>query len=146
MINFYNIKTENTKYMDYMFYRCENLQTIDISSFNISSETYFDHMFFACSKLKTIYCDKDWSSSTNSASCYMFSNCVALVGGKGTRYDEAYTDATYARPDGGTSAPGYFTLSSENPEFYVEFVRSTGTLTYYYDEKRATRTGLTGNG
>ena len=42
----------------------------------------------------------------------MFRGCEKLVGGKGTAFDEAFTDKTYARPDGGTSSPGYFTADT----------------------------------
>jgi hypothetical protein len=39
----------------------------------------------------------------------MFSGCKRLVGGMGTTFDSNVIDATYARPDGGPDAPGYFT-------------------------------------
>ena len=43
-----------------------------------------------------------------SNSAGMFSGCAALAGQQGTTYDPAHTDITYARIDGGTSKPGYF--------------------------------------
>ncbi len=36
-------------------------------------------------------------------------DCPNLVGGAGTKYDSTNIDKTYARIDGGTSNPGYFT-------------------------------------
>ena len=39
----------------------------------------------------------------------MFSTTKNLVGGAGTVYDSTKVDKTYARIDGGTSSPGYFT-------------------------------------
>ena len=39
----------------------------------------------------------------------MTGKTTSLVGGKGTTYDSSKTDKTYARPDGGEEAPGYFT-------------------------------------
>ena len=39
----------------------------------------------------------------------MFYNTTNLVGGSGTKYNRSYVDKTYARIDGGTSSPGYFT-------------------------------------
>ena len=42
----------------------------------------------------------------------MFSNCHSLVGGAGTAYDSNHSDKEYARIDGGTNAPGYFTASA----------------------------------
>ena len=40
----------------------------------------------------------------------MFGQCNHLVGGSGTKYKSNSNDKTYARIDGGTSSPGYFTL------------------------------------
>ena len=46
----------------------------------------------------------------------MFNSCNAkitnLVGGAGTTYNSSKIDKTYARIDGGTSNPGYFTLKT----------------------------------
>ena len=43
----------------------------------------------------------------------MFSGCTSLVGGSGTAYSVSHNDdASYARIDGGTSNPGYFTYKS----------------------------------
>ena len=99
-------------------------------------------MFSLCKGLKAIYCDDDWSASTkllNAAG--MFSGCTALVGGKGTKYDSSVADETYARLDGGTSSPGYFTSSSDKPEVYTHFEPETGVLMYYYDNLRTKRGG-----
>ncbi|MCI7559653.1 MAG: hypothetical protein MSS76_06005 [Clostridium sp.] len=38
-----------------------------------------------------------------------------LVGGLGTTYNSSYVDKTYARIDGGTSNPGYFTDIANKP-------------------------------
>jgi len=50
-----------------------------------------------------------WVTKMYSSSVTMFSGCVALVGGSGTAYDASHVNVAYARIDGGTSAPGYFT-------------------------------------
>ena len=39
----------------------------------------------------------------------MFTNATNIEGGSGTKYNSPYVDKTYARIDGGTSSPGYFT-------------------------------------
>ncbi len=91
-----------------MFQGCENLKMVDVSSFDINKVRDMGMMFLACTKLTTICCDKDWSNST-AESGYMFSGCTSLVGGNGTAFDSNVIDATYARPDGGTASPGYFT-------------------------------------
>ena len=134
-----SFKTDNVSDMQSMFSYCSKLQTIDISSFDLSNVTDARGLFLGCRELKTIYCDNDWSD-TPAMSGGMFSICLSLVGGQGTKYNSSFEDATYARPDGGSSAPGYFT---EKGEVYTEFVESTGTLTYYYDRKRESRTGIT---
>ncbi len=91
-----------------MFQGCENLKMADVSSFDINKVKDMGMMFLGCTKLTTICCDKDWSNST-AESGYMFSGCTSLVGGNGTAFDSNVTNATYARPDGGTESPGYFT-------------------------------------
>lgn len=40
----------------------------------------------------------------------MFLNCNSLVGKNGTKYNSVNTGKQYARIDGGTSLPGYFSL------------------------------------
>ena len=91
-----------------MFQLCEKLEIVDVSSFNISKVTDLGQMFNYCSSLKTICCSAYWSNTT-ATSDFMFSNCTSLVGGKGTMFDKNFSDATYARPDGGIANPGYFT-------------------------------------
>ena len=139
-----SFNTENVTNMCEMFYYCTTLTSLDLSSFNTSNVTNMLRMFCDCTELKTIYCNNDWST-TSAKSDEMFSGCKKLVGGKGTKYNSSCRDKTYARPDGGTGAPGYFTEKDLTPkaEVYTEFVESTGTLTYYYDLQRSERTGKT---
>ena len=95
-----------------MFYNCSALTEIDISSFDASKIVYAEDMFGLCTNLTTIYAKAgtDWSSiDTITSSAGMFTNCTSLKGGAGTTFGSAKTDKMYARIDGGTSAPGYFT-------------------------------------
>ena len=103
-----NLNTADVTRMNWMFEACNALKTIDVNSFDISKVTEMDFMFGDCYELTTIYCSKDWSS-TSASSDNMFGACRKLVGGNGTAFDSNVTDATYARPDGGTASPGYFT-------------------------------------
>jgi len=103
--------THNVKNMEGMFENCSRLEMLDITSFNISNVTNFMLMFSQCTRLSTICCFGDWSSSS-AQSGYMFYGCRALCGGAGTAYTDAITDKTYARPDGGPSSPGYFTAET----------------------------------
>ena len=124
-----------------MFAGCHTLTSLDVSSFDISKVTYMDYMFYSCLSLKTIYCNDDWSTS-DATSNEMFDGCTNLVGGNRTKYVYGKIDKTYARPDGGTDKPGYFTKKPKM-KLYTEFDESTGTLTYYYDSQREERTGPT---
>ena len=128
-----NFNTNNVKNMNWMFYNSA-ATTIDLSSFNTSNVTdmssmfkrsaattldlsNFDtskvinmmFMFENCSNLKTIYSSSKFVTTKVTRSNDMFSNTKNLVGGAGTVYDNTKVDKTYARIDGGTSSPGYFT-------------------------------------
>ncbi|MBR3856749.1 MAG: BspA family leucine-rich repeat surface protein, partial [Bacteroidaceae bacterium] len=100
--------TGNVTNMNYMFTGCNKLQMLDLSSFDISKVTDMRYMFASCPQLKTICCFGDWSG-TSALTNNMFYNCKALVGGRGTPFNSNFTDKRYARPDGGTASPGYFT-------------------------------------
>lgn len=66
-------------------------------------------MFYETTNLKTIYTSNKFSTNSVTMSTDMFKEATNLVGGLGTKYDSTKTDKTYARVDGGTSNPGYFT-------------------------------------
>lgn len=66
-------------------------------------------MFYETTNLKTIYTSNKFSTNSVAMSTDMFKEATNLVGGSGTKYDSTKTDKTYARVDGGTSNPGYFT-------------------------------------
>ena len=104
-----NFNTSNVTNMRYMFFGCRSLTSLDVCNFNTSNVTNMEYMFSGCSSLKTIYTGENWTTDAVTSSERMFYNCTALVGGVGTAYDASHTDATYARIDGGTANPGYFT-------------------------------------
>ena len=113
-VNLSSFNTSNVKDMEGMFYYCSSLKSLDLHAFNIAKLEDTKQMFAYCSSLETIYCNDDWSqSAVLTESGYMFKGCEALEGGKGTKYDFLVTDTTYARPDGGTAHPGYFTAYRE---------------------------------
>ncbi len=95
--------------MNGMFRGCTNLESLDLSSFDTHSVTRMIWMFYNCSNLTTIYAGSNWDTAGVTSSSSMFANCTSLVGGQGTTYNESNPkDKTYARIDGGTSNPGYF--------------------------------------
>jgi len=75
-------------------------------------------MFNECKELTTIYVSNSWT--TNAVTLVnntMFYDCIKLVGGAGTVWTHNDPDKigkTYARIDGGTSSPGYFTYKAGN--------------------------------
>ena len=83
--------------------------SLDLSSFNTSNVTLMSGMFYSATNLKTIYISDKFNTSNVTTSTNMFYYCTKLVGGAGTKYNSSYVDKTYARIDGGTSNPGYFT-------------------------------------
>ena len=112
--------TSNVTNMSWMFEGCSSLTSLDLSGFNTSNVTDMREMFMGCSGLKTIYVGNDWSTASVIESILMFSGCTNLVGGMGTVYNPDHVDASYAHIDGGTSNPGYFTLSGDGPSVPVD--------------------------
>lgn len=109
ILNLNSFDTSKVTEMYNMFENCIALENIDLNSFNTSNVTEMYAMFQNCTSLKTIIVSEKFETTKVTDSDNMFYNCDNLVGGEGTKYNSAYTDATYACIDGGTKAPGYFT-------------------------------------
>ena len=161
-----NFKTYNVTNMSWMFLDCTGLTSLDLSSFNTSNVKYdaniynygIQSMFEGCSALTTIWVGDNWTTANLTESVDVFKDCAALVGGAGTHFDPNHVDYTYAHIDGGTSNPGYFTdkNASLTIEPYAVLTTdttsvlssdSTGvtygqTLTFYYDNKKTERNGM----
>ena len=86
--------------------------TLNLSSFDTSNVTNMEGMFYNNKNLVTIYASNKFLLDNVTSSSSMFYGCTNLVGGAGTSFDSNYADKTYARIDGGTSSPGYFTLKT----------------------------------
>ena len=103
-----NFDTSNVTNMQCML--CDSqATTLDASNFDTSKVTDISEMFYNSTKLKTIYASNKFNTDAVTSSSNMFNNCTSLVGGQGTKYDSTKVDKTYARIDGGTTNPGYFT-------------------------------------
>ena len=89
--------------------------TLDVSNFDTSKVTNMSYMFYNFTNLKTIYVSNKFNTDKVTDSTNMFSGCTNLVGGAGTKYNSSYVDKKYARIDGGTSNPGYFTDIADKP-------------------------------
>ena len=103
-----NFDTSNVTNMRAMF-DGSKVTTLDVSNFDTSNVTNMSGMFGNASNLKTIYASSKFKTDKVTDSTNMFLNSTNLVGGAGTTYNSSYVDKTYARIDGGTSNPGYFT-------------------------------------
>ena len=132
------LNTSNVTNMNSMFQNCGNVKELNLLNFDMAKVTDATYMFAGCSSLVTILCGNDWSK-LSLTSTDMFQNCNKLKGGKGTTFDSAKQDKTYARPDGGTSAPGYFTAPKK---VYTVYTDGNKTLTYYCDDLYPTREGI----
>ena len=148
-INLSNLNTANVTDMNQMFDGCYSLTTLDLSNFNTAKVTDMRAMVRSCSGLTTIYVGDGWSTASVREGTEMFEDCINLVGGAGTHYDADHTDYTYAHIDGGTANPGYFTRSGDEPwvdptgpEPYAVLNDNNTVLTFYYDEKKAERNGM----
>ncbi len=104
-----SFNTSKVNSMYGMFVECYGLTSLNLSSFNTASVINMVLMFSSCWNLRTIYVGSGWSTTAATGSNYMFDYCNSLVGGQGTTYDANHTDETYAHIDGGPSNPGYFT-------------------------------------
>ncbi len=113
-LNLSNFNTSNVTNM-YSMFGAIQATTLDLSIFNTSNVTDMRQMFERSINLKTIYVSNKFNTDKVTYSTNMFSGCTNLVGGAGTKYNSSYVDKTYARIDGGTSNPGYFTDIADKP-------------------------------
>ncbi len=109
-LNLTGWNTAKAKNTSNMFFNCSNLPELDLSSFNVQNVTKAVGMFNGCSNLTTVYVSADagWDAlAASQAKEKMFAGSTKLVGGAGTTFIEYYGE--YAKIDGGTESPGYFT-------------------------------------
>ena len=137
-INISGFNTENVETMESMFYVCDKITEVDLSSFNTKKVINASNMFNQCEKLKNLdltsfefssnvnitaifssLCElekiyvkegTDWSNCICEEQRSVFGNNSKLTGGKGTSFSHEKLDKSFARVDGGESAPGYFTV------------------------------------
>ena len=107
-LNLSGFNTSKVTSMAYMFSNSK-FSTLDLSSFDTSMVTNMSNMFYNCTNLKTIYVSSKFVTNKVRSGTNMFTSDSNLVGGAGTIYDANNIDVIYARIDGGTSSPGYFT-------------------------------------
>ena len=108
IIDLSSFNTNNVTNMSSMFYNSQ-ATTLDLSNFDTSKVRNMSYMFKGTSNLKTIYVSSKFVTTAVTDSTNMFASSSKIIGGAGTKYNSSYVDKTYARIDGGTSNPGYFT-------------------------------------
>ena len=124
-----NFDTYNVRGMWSMFFGCSGLTSLDVSNFNTENVKEMWYMFNGCTNLSTIYVSDGWSTESVTHGNGMFDGCTALIGGKGTEYDETKTGVSFAHVDGGESNPGYLTAKVMTVE-----ITETGWATLYSDK------------
>ena len=134
-----SFNTTNVTDMSNMFEGSSSLTTLDLRNFDTSIVTKMQNMFCGCTNLKTIIVGEKWNTQNVTESSDMFTRCKNIKGGAGTTYNISYIDKTYARIDGGETAPGYLSsVVQANSEAYAVYDSDSQTLTFYYDDQKET--------
>ena len=142
-----NFDTSKVTNMQGMFWKSQ-ATTLDVSHFDTSNVTNMEVMFAYMTNLKTIYASSKFVTTSVTSSTSMFEKSTNLVGGSGTKYNSSYIDKTYARIDGGTSKPGYFTekpstFSTDSWATIVSSVKAGNTRGYKVGETKTIDLGTT---
>ena len=143
-----NFDTSNVTHMLGMF-SDSKATTLDVSNFDTSKVTDMSIMFYNSTNLKTIYVSNKFNTDKVTDSTSMFSGCTKLIGGAGTKYNSSYVDKIYARIDGGTNNPGYFTDINNQPSTFstddwttiISSVKSGNTRGYKVGETKEVSLG-----
>ena len=150
-----NFDTSKVTNMGSMFVNSK-ATTLDLSNFNTSNVTNMAQMFNSSTNLKTIYVSNKFNTDKVTSSTNMFRGCTNLVGGAGTKYNSSYVDKTYARIDGGTSNPGYFTdiadkdipapnsFATDSWKTIIKAVRNNNISKYHVGDTRTIDMGTYG--
>ena len=108
-----NFDTSNVTNMQSLFYNLPLITEIDLGDkFEVSNVVRMKALFKDCPLLRTIYCDNNWTFNSSVDATQIFYNLPSLTGGQGTKWVNTANQKKYAKVDGGTSNPGYFTSKS----------------------------------
>jgi len=111
-----NFNTTAAQSFTNMFSGCSSLTQLNLISFDTGGRDVTTYWMFAnCTNLQTIIVSSAFDVTNVENSEDMFKDCQSLKGGYSsapTQWDSSNpTDKTYARIDGGTSSPGYFSTA-----------------------------------
>ena len=86
-----NFNTGNVTNMYGMFSNCQNLSSLDLTSFNTANVTFMDYMFDGCSTLTTIYASEKFvTDQVNGGD--MFNECRSLKDYSFSKRDSKYAN------------------------------------------------------
>ena len=103
--------TSNATDLNIMFFNCQKLVELDISTFTTTNVTNIYRMFGQNYNLKTIYVNPTQWLGTISADSNVFESCSnKLVGGTGVSWNGSNIKGNMAKVDG-----GYFTDIADKP-------------------------------
>ena len=74
-----SFNTEMVETMRAMFSDCPKLQSLDLSNFNTEKVTDMSYMFNNCSKLQSLIISKDFTTKSMKSDTYMFVQCPAKL-------------------------------------------------------------------
>ncbi|MBP5603039.1 MAG: InlB B-repeat-containing protein [Treponema sp.] len=126
-VDLYNLNTTNVTTMAGIFQDCSSLKVLDLSNFRTNNTTDYSNMFANCTNLSIILASEDFVVLTSALDTDMFAGCTKLKGGMGTTWNSLYTSKDYARLDGGTTNPGYFTEKPVSGLATITFETAGGT-------------------
>ena len=125
-----NLNTSAATDMSSMFKDCQSLCSIDLTGFNVSNVTNAGSMFSGCTALKAIYVSDTFALPSGCEGTDMFNGCTSLPDFDATRTGTA---KAIFRENG-----GYLLHIGSTPEAWVEYNSTTKTLTFHYDNLKAT--------
>ena len=156
-VNVSGFNTAKVTDMSRMFCNCSSLASINVSNFNTSkASSSMDYMFYNCSSVT----DLDLGNFTISSASFILQNCSSLTYLKVPSTANNFTSTACSGVGNSTNPclldyPSGFTPSSTEQGygyykwrsgFFVDAlhpyaVYSSGTLTFYYDKSRYSRSG-----
>ena len=88
------LNTANVEFMDYMFYGCSALKSLDLTNFNTANVTNMGNMFYGCSALKSLDLT-NFNTAKVTEMGNMFNGCSALTSLDLTNFNTANVEFMY---------------------------------------------------
>ncbi len=122
-------KVNNISHFNDMFASNNKLQSVSLNGWTTKPSADYTGMFNDCTSLVSITASSGFNVSNNNI--VMFKNDTKLIGASGTTFS---TDkSSYAKIDGGTSSPGYFSTSTADGVVAAKLYNSGSVSGSYTD-------------